>query len=539
MKLKLLFSLFILTSLFACQKKDLDALRRDLDEQKDRIAQLEALSGTLNADVKALQLLTAALQKNISVKNYTATSTGYLLTMSDGCSIELKNGVNGTNGTNGRDGKDGRDGANAPQIGAKQDTDGRYYWTLGGNWLLQNGQKLPTMGMDGTNGTDGTDGVTPLLQVDTGTNQWMISYDQGINWNTVKDSNGTPVPATGPQGPEGQPGATGPQGPEGVSGFTIIETDEAIAITYMGVSYTFPKSAASPGLYKIVLVTTKSLSESLNILVDAAPADRSGVWIDLNNDEKQDPGEKINEFGGDFIEHYPLNVTQTITIYGKITRLVCDANKLSHLDVSQNNALTKLSCIGNQLTSLDVSKNIALDYLYCYANHLGSLDVSKNTALILLDCSTNPLGNLDVSKNTALTLLGCSYNQLSNLNVSQNTALTHLSCAGNQLTGLDVSKNIALTTLYCYTNKLSSLDVSQNTALATLDCSGNQIKNTQMTALITSLPVSTTGATAYIFEDLVINGNTMPAASEIGAANAKNWTLYKRDNFGAAIELTP
>ena len=57
-------------------------------------------------------------------------------------------------------GKDGADG-NTPVIGVKKDTDGIYYWTLDGEFIVADGQKIKAQGTDGNNGADGSDGVTP------------------------------------------------------------------------------------------------------------------------------------------------------------------------------------------------------------------------------------------------------------------------------------------------------------------------------------------------------------------------------------------
>ena len=121
--------------------------------------------------------------------------------------------------------------------------------------------------------------------------------------------------------------------------------------------------------------------------------------------------------------------------------------------MSKNTKLTKLYCEFNQLTGLDLNKNTKLTELTCQVNQLTSLDLSKNTALTKLDCALNPLTSLDVSNNTALTYLDCNYNQLTGLDLSQNTALTKLGCHDNQLTSLDLSKNTALDTLDCSGNK--------------------------------------------------------------------------------------
>ena len=165
-----------------------------------------------------------------------------------------------------------------------------------------------------------------------------------------------------------------------------------------------------------------------------------------------------------------------------LTKLLCQKNQLTSLDLSKNTALEELDCGDNQLTSLDVSANTALKELYCGGNPLTALDVSANTALTDLNCINTQLASLDVSANTALTSLLCGDNQLTSLDVSANTALTSLLCAKNQLASLDVSKNTALTDLDCRWNQLTSLDVSKNTALTDLDCRWNQLTSLDLSA---------------------------------------------------------
>ncbi|OFX53337.1 MAG: hypothetical protein A2046_03085 [Bacteroidetes bacterium GWA2_30_7] len=122
-------------------------------------------------------------------------------------------------------------------------------------------------------------------------------------------------------------------------------------------------------------------------------------------------------------------------------------------------AITKLYCDDNQLTSLNVSANTSLTGFLCYYNQLTSLNVSANTALNYLNCGYNQITSLNVSANTALTVLICSDNQLTTFNVSSNTVLTEFYCNKNQLTSLNVSANTALTKLFCNDNQLTSLDV--------------------------------------------------------------------------------
>ncbi|WP_455430391.1 hypothetical protein, partial [Porphyromonas canoris] len=169
--------------------------------------------------------------------------------------------------------------------------------------------------------------------------------------------------------------------------------------------------------YSVTMRTTRAVGEKIKLPIGAEPADRPNVWIDLNNNKVKDAGESVTEF--DINKWYTLG-SQTVTVYGKVTRLYCHSNSLTSLDVSKNTVLKVLDCSSNFLTSLDVSKNTALTYLDCSYNSLTSLDVSKNTALVWLFCYSNSLTSLDVSKNTALTRFSCGNNpNLSSLKISR------------------------------------------------------------------------------------------------------------------------
>lgn len=243
-------SFLLLLSLTACQREDFDDIMRTQQQQQDqltaqttRLLALEATVKGLNNDIKILQQLSKILEEKISITSYTTTATGYQLVLSNGALLNLSHGTDGKDGKdgdNGTDGKDGQNGANgkdgiqAPVVGIKMDTDGKYYWTLGGSFILQNGEKLAVMGKDGQNGSAGINGVTPLVRTDTLVNQWLISYDGGDTWQVVRDQNGIPTPLFGPQG------AAGPQGPSGISGFSIEKYTGYIIIIYNGVRYMVP-----------------------------------------------------------------------------------------------------------------------------------------------------------------------------------------------------------------------------------------------------------------------------------------------------------
>ena len=62
----------------------------------------------------------------------------------------------------------------APVISVKQHTDGEYYWTCNGEFILaEDGNKVPV----------GSDGQTPQLKVEDSV--WYVSYDGGKNWDAL------------------------------------------------------------------------------------------------------------------------------------------------------------------------------------------------------------------------------------------------------------------------------------------------------------------------------------------------------------------
>ena len=236
-----------------------------------------------------------------------------------------------------------------------------------------------------------------------------------------------------------------------------------------------------PNNFQITFTTTKAIGEQITIGVNAASADQADIWIDLNNNGVKDDGEAITSFSTSMLSKFTLGA-QSITLYGKVSRLHCSTNNINSLDISKNKYLTSLQCSRNQLTHLDVSKNINLTILECYYNQLSSLDVSQNTQLTNISCGYNQLNSLDVSKNTNLTDLICSSNQLSTLDIGENIKLTILECFSNQLSSLDLSKNIKLIVLTCNLNDLTTLDLSANTALAQLTCNDNKLTTLDLSA---------------------------------------------------------
>ena len=240
----------------ACHDKLWDAI----DGLDSRVTKLEELCKEMNTNITSLQTIVSVLQSNdfitgiVEIKK-NGEVIGYTITFGKHDPITIYHGQDGKDGADGKDGQDGQNGsANAPVIGVAQDTDGVYYWTLNGEWLLDdNGNKLPVSGKDGQNGTNGSngqdgadgkdgqdgtdgkdgadgqngkDGITPQLKIEDG--YWYISYDNGTTWTQLGKATGEDGKdgADGEDGKDGQNGADGKDGQDGDSMFQSVTQDE-------------------------------------------------------------------------------------------------------------------------------------------------------------------------------------------------------------------------------------------------------------------------------------------------------------------------
>ena len=190
-KMFFVVALFCATLFSSCgDDYDDSALWNGLNSLEARVAKLEELCKQMNTNISSLQTLVAALQRNDYVTGITPVTKsgetiGYTITFSKSNPITIYHGEDGKDGTNGTNGKDGH----TPVVGVKKHTDGVYYWTLDGNWLLDTtGNKIKASGADGATGTNGKDGITPQLKIEN--EYWYVSYDNGKTWEEVGKATG-------------------------------------------------------------------------------------------------------------------------------------------------------------------------------------------------------------------------------------------------------------------------------------------------------------------------------------------------------------
>ena len=162
--------LFILLSL-ACMGLavsscyDDSELWESVNGLESRVKTLETLCSEMNTNISSLQDLAVAVQKGGYITEVTpltenGVEVGYKVTLNDGRMVTIYHGKNGSAG-------------NAPQIGVKQDSDGKYYWVVGGEWIKDDkGNKVPV-----------SSGTTPKIKVENG--KWYVSYDGGTTWEEL------------------------------------------------------------------------------------------------------------------------------------------------------------------------------------------------------------------------------------------------------------------------------------------------------------------------------------------------------------------
>ena len=241
-KLLAFAALFAVVALTSCKYDD-DDLWNSVHGLENRVAKLEELCKQMNTNISSLQTIVTALQNNVYVTGTTplmkdGKEIGYTITFSKGNPITIYHG---------KDGQDGEDGT-TPTIGVKKDTDGVYYWTLNGEFIVVDGGKIQAEGKDGTNGTNGT---TPQFKIEN--DYWFVSYDNGANWTQLGK-------------------ATGEDGVGGDSMFSGVDyetsTDYVIFTLSNGTQIKLPTWSAFEALQRLCNETNTNLS-ALQTIVTA------------------------------------------------------------------------------------------------------------------------------------------------------------------------------------------------------------------------------------------------------------------------------
>jgi len=194
-----------------------------VNNHEERISSLEEWQKTVNTNISSLQQIINELESYDCVVKYTelADGAGYTLTFKSGKEITITNG-------------------HSPVISVALGSDGRYYWTLDGEYVLDgDGNKMAVTGNDGkdgktpyigTNGNwwiDGTDtgesAVAPQVKIGDD-NYWYISTDGGTTWTKTGS---TAKGEKGDKGDKGDDGADGSDGSDGDAFFKSVTAGDS------------------------------------------------------------------------------------------------------------------------------------------------------------------------------------------------------------------------------------------------------------------------------------------------------------------------
>ena len=228
----------------------------------------------------------------------------------------------------------------------------------------------------------------------------------------------------------------------------------------------------------------------------------SPAWltdVDTNNDGEIQVSEAANVLELDvstneFNSSNDILSMEGIASFNNITKLACNGNNFTTLDVSMLPSLVDLNCDKSHVNSLNVAGLTNLEILKCSFNSLTAINLSGLTGLRTLFCVVNSIATLEVSDSLLLTNFQCDQNQISSLTLGAKPALITLRCNNNPITtinpqlfpnieslnysdtfitSIDLQGLNSLTTLELNSTLLSQIDCSQTPLLNQLYCSNN------------------------------------------------------------------
>lgn len=173
MKTRFIFASTVAALLFtavSCSYDDTE-IKGEVDELDGRVTKLEEAVNSINTNVGSLMTIVNALEKEVKIDKVVdlEDGSGHIIMFTDGSSITV---------TNGRDGNDGE----TPVISVGKDTDGLYYWKVNGDWLLDDGKKIPATSKS----------EIPQIRVNETTGSFELSFD-GENWQDIGSAGGAGI----------------------------------------------------------------------------------------------------------------------------------------------------------------------------------------------------------------------------------------------------------------------------------------------------------------------------------------------------------
>lgn len=172
MRTSFLIAASVMMLLVSCV--DTTDLEKQIDELKARLEALDSRCSELNEDIAVLDNLVSALKERDHVtmvqplKASDGSLSGYTIVFVNHPTVTIRFPED----------DQAQNPATAPVISVRQHTDGGYYWTCNGEFVLaEDGNMVPV----------GNDGMTPELKVEDSV--WYVSYDGGLSWEKLWEAN--------------------------------------------------------------------------------------------------------------------------------------------------------------------------------------------------------------------------------------------------------------------------------------------------------------------------------------------------------------
>lgn len=151
----------------------------ELRDHEQRLLALEQAQEAANTNLETLDVIVKNLRDRVYIESVVLSDNGYIIAFSDGTRAAIVNGKDGADGVNGQNGLNGEKG-DTPDIGVAMFTDGLYYWTLDGEWLLDaSGNKICAS----------SSAPVPQLKIEQET--WYMSLDGGQTWTAMGPASGS------------------------------------------------------------------------------------------------------------------------------------------------------------------------------------------------------------------------------------------------------------------------------------------------------------------------------------------------------------
>ena len=282
------YALLLVTAMavFGCSKDyDDTELKQDISDLQSRVEKLETWCTTVNGQISALQGLVTALEAKDYVTGVSPVTNGYTITFSKSDAITIYNGKDGAKGTDGV----------TPVIGVDK-FEGEYYWTVktgtaAATWILDaNGKKIRTTGDKGADGNAGVAGTSPVLSVATDTDgkvYWKVNGEWLLN-------SGKKVQATGDKGDKGETGSAGAAGADGAQGdavfaadgVTVDKTKGTVTFTLAGedaTTFTLPMASEMKIFDKFDTFKVNSEKHELTLALNVKDGDYAAIKAELTS----------------------------------------------------------------------------------------------------------------------------------------------------------------------------------------------------------------------------------------------------------------